>query len=112
MEQQTGLDSYFLLEREAREAVESLVGVKSVNIKMDAVVQNDGKARGILQLPIHNAIAIASGKGGVGKSTVAVNIAISLAAQNLTVGILDIDITGPTMKDRFPDIPERLSGLA
>lgn len=85
------------IERDAREAVESLPSVQSVNIKMDATVPNDGKARGILQLPIRNAIAIASGKGGVGKSTVAVNIAVILADMGARVGLLDADIYGPNI---------------
>ncbi len=85
------------IEREAREAVESLAGVKSVHIKMDASVPNDGKTRGILQLPIRNAIAIASGKGGVGKSTVAVNVAVILAEMGARVGLLDADIYGPNI---------------
>lgn len=46
---------------------------------------------------IKHKIVVCSGKGGVGKTTVAVNIAMSLAAQNLNVGILDIDITGPNV---------------
>ncbi|MBE9475445.1 MAG: DUF59 domain-containing protein, partial [Chloroflexi bacterium] len=59
------------IEREAREAVEAIPGVKNVAVKMDANVPTDGRQRGLLELPIRNAIAIASGKGGVGKSTLA-----------------------------------------
>jgi ATP-binding protein involved in chromosome partitioning len=60
-------------------------------------VPNDGRARGLLQLPIRNAIAIASGKGGVGKSTVAVNVAVLLAQVGARVGLLDADIYGPNI---------------
>jgi ATP-binding protein involved in chromosome partitioning len=85
------------IEREARQAVTAIPGVGSVEIKMDASVPNDGRARGLLQLPIRNAIAIASGKGGVGKSTVAVNTAVTLAKSGARVGLLDADIYGPNV---------------
>ena len=85
------------IESEAREAVSSLAGVSSVQIKMDANVPHDGRARGIVDLPIKNVIAVASGKGGVGKSTVAVNIAVTLAEMGARVGLLDADIYGPNV---------------
>jgi ATP-binding protein involved in chromosome partitioning len=85
------------IERDAREAVASMDGVISVQIKMDAKVPNDGRARGIVQLPIKNVIAVASGKGGVGKSTVAVNVAVTLAEMGSKVGLLDADIYGPNI---------------
>ena len=74
-----------------------LPGVKAVEIKMDANVPADGRVRGLLQLPIRNAIAIGSGKGGVGKSTVAVNTAVVLAQSGARVGLLDADIYGPNI---------------
>jgi len=85
------------IEREAREAVAAISEVKSVEIKMDANVPGDGRARGLVQLPIRNAVAIASGKGGVGKSTVAVNIAVTLASMGARVGLMDADIYGPNI---------------
>jgi ATP-binding protein involved in chromosome partitioning len=85
------------IESEARQAVMAVPGVESVKIKMDAVVPSDGRPRGILKLPIRNVIAVASGKGGVGKSTIAVNIAVSLAKTGAKVGLLDADIYGPNV---------------
>ncbi len=85
------------IEREAREAVAALPGVKQVEVKLDSNVPGDGKARGLLELPIRNAVAVASGKGGVGKSTIAVNIAVVLAKSGARVGLLDADIYGPNV---------------
>jgi ATP-binding protein involved in chromosome partitioning len=85
------------IEREAREAVMAIPGTESVKITMDSNVPNDGRARGVLQMPVKNAIAIASGKGGVGKSTVAVNVAVALAQSGAKVGLLDADIYGPNI---------------
>ncbi len=84
------------IESEARQAVMAL-GAKRVDIKMDSNVPNDGKLRSLLQLPVRNAVAIASGKGGVGKSTVSVNVAVSLAQSGARVGLLDADIYGPNI---------------
>jgi ATP-binding protein involved in chromosome partitioning len=84
------------IENEARQAVMA-AGAKSVLIKMDSNVPTDGRSRGLLQLPVRNAIAIASGKGGVGKSTVAVNVAVALAGMGACVGLLDADIYGPNL---------------
>src|SRR5512133_146233 len=85
------------IESEARQAVMSVPGVESVKIRMDSNVPSDGRPRGILELPVKNVIAVASGKGGVGKSTVAVNIAVALAQSGARVGLLDADIYGPNV---------------
>jgi len=85
------------IEQDARNAVSGIPGVESVEITMDSMVINDGRSRGLLELPIKNAIAVASGKGGVGKSTVAVNIAVVLAQSGARVGLLDADIYGPNV---------------
>ena len=85
------------IESEARAAVASLPGVTEVIIKMDSSVPGDGRPRGLLELPIRNAIAITSGKGGVGKSTVSANVAVVLAQSGARVGLLDADVYGPNI---------------
>jgi ATP-binding protein involved in chromosome partitioning len=85
------------IESEARAAVAALPGVDEITIRMTANVPQDGRSRGLVKLPIRNAVAIASGKGGVGKTTVAVNVATVLARSGARVGLLDADIYGPNV---------------
>ncbi len=84
-----------LLKQQAHDAVSALDWVKSVAIEMTAQVRAAVPMEGAMK--IRNIIAVASGKGGVGKSTVSANLAFALAEAGAKVGILDADIYGPSM---------------
>lgn len=98
------------LEKSARDAALSVEGVESVDINMTSSVKGGHGHKGSMGsggpsapkienlLPtVKNVMAIASGKGGVGKSTVSVNLAVAMAMEGAKVGLLDLDIYGPSI---------------
>lgn len=86
------------LQEEANRRVGGLPGVSSVEISMESSVpaHRSGDSRRVIE-GVKNIVAVTSGKGGVGKTTIAVNLACALARQGAAVGLLDCDVYGPNV---------------
>jgi ATP-binding protein involved in chromosome partitioning len=90
------------LEASARSAVGAISGIGDIKINMSAnVATHTGANKPAALSQVRNTIAVASGKGGVGKSTVAANLAVALAKDGAKVGLLDADIYGPSIPLMF-----------
>jgi ATP-binding protein involved in chromosome partitioning len=105
------------LRRRSHDVVAALPGVKKVDVRMTANVRagasapDAGGPRPGAALPgVRNVIAVGAGKGGVGKSTVAVNLALALRARGARVGLLDADVFGPSLPKMMGTEGQRLTG--
>lgn len=86
-----------ILREQCQIAIEEIDGVSRAEVNMTAQVRPRGLPAGDLVPGVKRCIAIASGKGGVGKSTVTVNLAVALAKTGASVGLLDADVYGPSI---------------
>ncbi len=86
------------MKEQAQDLLKALPGVEQAEVTMDATVRSTGVGKGPKEVEgVRNIIAVASNKGGVGKSTVAVNLAIALRRFGAQVGLMDADLTGPNI---------------
>ncbi len=100
------------MEGDSRAALAQIKGLNKITINWGSNVPTDRRIGNQIGQEFRNTIAVSSGKGGVGKSTIAVNLAISLAAQGARVGLMDADILGPNIPmmmgvDQMPPVRDR-----
>ncbi|MHC4830374.1 MAG: P-loop NTPase [Planctomycetota bacterium] len=100
------------LKQEAHDAVMAIAGVESVAVTMTAQVRPSINMPGGGLSGVKNVVAVASGKGGVGKSTVTANLALALARTGAKVGLMDADVYGPSIPHMLGgmDRPEQVKG--
>jgi ATP-binding protein involved in chromosome partitioning len=106
-----------VMKEQAREAIAALPGVREVEVTMTSQVRRAAVTPGASPSPsliptVKHVIAVASGKGGVGKSTVSANLALALAATGAKVGLMDADVYGPSIPTILgitsqPEVDER-----
>ena len=85
------------IEKDVRAALQTVPGIAAVNLTMGAKVKRSIAAPAELIPEVANTVAVGSGKGGVGKSTVAANLALSFARTGASVGLMDADFYGPNL---------------
>ncbi len=89
------------MESDSRAALSEIPNIGKVSVRWDSRVPQDSRIPQQMGTNFKNAVAVSSGKGGVGKTTIAVNVAISLAQSGAVVGLLDADILGPNVPMMF-----------
>ena len=104
------------IEQEISDAIKGLAGIDEVDLQIVVEVPQDHRLKDLGKSKIKTLIAVASGKGGVGKSTISVNLAVLLAKMGAKVGLMDADVYGPNVPlmmgvDQLPPQPPNATGI-